>query len=73
MSDSPQAVSVRINGEDREIAAPCSIAGLLDSLRVSRTHTAVERNRQIVPKSDFERVMLEDGDVLEIVTLVGGG
>jgi len=34
---------------------------------------AVERNREIVPKSTFARVVLSDGDALEIVQFVGGG
>ena len=34
---------------------------------------AVERNGEIVPKAQFEQVMLSDGDVLEIVHFVGGG
>ena len=41
--------------------------GLLDC------RIAVEHNGEIVPKSQFSHVMLEDGDVLEIVQAIGGG
>ncbi|MBK8975308.1 MAG: sulfur carrier protein ThiS [Planctomycetes bacterium] len=69
----PPRLRLRVNGEPREVVAPATVADLLAALGVPRTHTAVERNRQIVPKPEFERVALADGDVLEIVTLVGGG
>ena len=50
-----------------------TVAGLLAELEIGTSHTAVERNRQIVPKTAFAATSLEDGDQLEIVTLVGGG
>jgi len=34
---------------------------------------AVEKNRDVVPKSKYPETLLKDGDVLEIVHLVGGG
>jgi thiamine biosynthesis protein ThiS len=62
-----------LNGE--EVGAPdgVTVAGFLDSLEMPRTGVAVERNREIVPKSLFEATRLEDGDRLEIVQFVGGG
>ncbi len=34
---------------------------------------AVERNGEIVPKADYGKITLTDGDTLEIVSFVGGG
>lgn len=34
---------------------------------------AVERNLEIVPKADYRALKLQDGDSIEVVTLVGGG
>lgn len=34
---------------------------------------AVERNGRIVPKAKYNEITLTDGDVLEIVSFVGGG
>lgn len=45
----------------------------LASLGIDRRKVAVERNREIVPKSAFDRVVLTAGDELEIVQFVGGG
>ncbi len=64
---------VTVNGEARSLAAGTTVADLLAELEIGTSHTAVERNRQIVPKTAFAATRLEDGDQLEIVTLVGGG
>jgi thiamine biosynthesis protein ThiS len=64
---------VTVNGEVRETAPGETLAAFLASLGIDRRKVAVERNREIVPKSAFERVMLADGDQLEIVQFVGGG
>ena len=64
---------VTVNGEVRETATGETLAAFLASLGIDRRKVAVERNREIVPKSTFERVTLDDGDQLEIVQFVGGG
>lgn len=62
-----------LNGEEMSVADGVTVAGFLDSLEMPRTGVAVERNREIVPKSLFEATKLEAGDRLEIVQFVGGG
>jgi thiamine biosynthesis protein ThiS len=46
---------------------------LLARLEVSLPRVAVERNREILPKRDYPATLLRDGDVFEVVELVGGG
>lgn len=62
-----------LNGEARAVPADPSVAGLLAELGLSAAKVAVERNREIVPRSAFADVSLAEGDVVEIVTFVGGG
>ncbi len=64
---------IKINGASRELKGPMSVAGLLTLIDVPRRKVAVERNREIVPKSQFDEVYLTEGDALEIVQFVGGG
>ena len=64
---------ITVNGEPRDMAAGTSIAALLDALAVPRQATAVEVNRELVPRSQHAARLLADGDAVEIVTLVGGG
>jgi thiamine biosynthesis protein ThiS len=42
-------------------------------LKVSSPRVAVERNREILPKSSYASTLLEEGDTFEVVEFVGGG
>ena len=66
-------MQVTVNGEVRDTASGETLVALLASLGIDRRKVAVERNREIVPKSAFESVVLSPGDQLEIVQFVGGG
>lgn len=66
-------ISITINGEARRVAGGISIAALVAEIDLNPKKVAVERNLEIVPRSTLGAVMLCDGDVLEIVHIVGGG
>lgn len=65
-------ISIILNGEPRQVRAG-SIADLVASLGLDVKKVAVERNRDIVPRSTLGDVALAEQDVLEIVHFVGGG
>src|SRR2546427_7203128 len=67
------SIEIRLNGETRELPAPLNIAELLDHFDLPRERVAVERNRSIVPKQQWEAIVLAQGDELEVVHFVGGG
>jgi sulfur carrier protein len=62
-----------LNGEPAEAAEGATVQGFLEQLGLPLTGVAVERNREIVPKSLYAATRLEAGDRLEIVQFVGGG
>ena len=64
--------NITVNGETRQTSAS-SIAELVGELSLDPAKVAVERNREIVPRSTLAEAGLGDGDVLEIVHFVGGG
>ena len=64
---------LKINGETRRFPDPLTVAGLLDQLGYAGKRIAVERNGEIVPKSQHATTALAAGDQLEIVVAVGGG
>ena len=66
-------ITLRINGETHPFPAPLSITDLLTVLDLTGKRVAVEKNGEIVPKSQHAQVMAGDGDHLEIVVAVGGG
>jgi sulfur carrier protein len=67
---------ITINGESKELpgpGAPRTVADLLVHLTLPVDRVAVEVNGVVVRKSDRAAHAIADGDVFEIVTLVGGG
>ncbi len=64
---------VRVNGDDVRFPRGASVTLLLERLKVSTPRVAVERNREILPKSSYASTLLEEGDVFEVVEFVGGG
>ncbi|MGE0740838.1 MAG: sulfur carrier protein ThiS [Hyphomonadaceae bacterium] len=62
-----------VNGETREAPDSATLAELLASLGIDGRRVAVERNREIAPKSLWGTIILAEGDQLEIVQFVGGG
>lgn len=63
---------VKINGTPLDIADQ-TLATYLETTDYNPKRIAVERNGEIVPKSQYENTVLEDEDVIEIVSFVGGG
>jgi sulfur carrier protein len=66
-------ISVIINGSAQSFEQSLSVAGLVQQLNLEGKRVAIERNGEIVPRSQFTQQQLADGDRLEIVAAVGGG
>jgi thiamine biosynthesis protein ThiS len=66
-------MQIPVNGEAREVPEGATVTRLLAELGLASERVAVERNRALVPRVEHETTLLEPGDRLEIVTLVGGG
>jgi len=65
---------ITINGKTRSFeAANLSVTELVQQLELVGKRLAIERNGEIVPRSQFDATSLADGDKLEIVGAVGGG
>ena len=64
---------VTINGAEQTIDEGLSIAQLLSQLGKNPKFLAVERNWELVPRTQHAEALIAEGDTIEIVTLVGGG
>lgn len=62
-----------VNGEPLDLPEGLTVQGLLQHLEVRAERVAVERNGQVVKKARHAEERLSPGDVVEIVTFVGGG
>lgn len=64
---------VTLNGESREVPEGLSVAALLAHMSVKAERVAVERNLEILPRSEWDSTRVEAGDRYEVVHFVGGG
>ncbi len=66
-------IQIKVNGESVEIESSMSVQQLLATVDVPPNYLAVEVNADVVPREDYASTMVNDGDDVEVVTLVGGG
>jgi len=66
-------MEITLNGASRTIPDQTSAGDLVQSLGLADKRLALEINREIVPRSAFERHMIRPGDTVEIVHAIGGG
>jgi sulfur carrier protein len=64
---------ITLNGESYAVSDDDRLVFLIDSLKLKRGRVAVEINREIVPKANWDRTRLAAGDIVEVVNFVGGG
>ncbi|MER3631396.1 MAG: thiamine biosynthesis protein ThiS [Blastocatellia bacterium] len=62
-----------VNGEERELDGTISVTELLERLALPARRVAVERNRSVLSRADWDTELLTEGDRIEIVHFVGGG
>lgn len=66
-------VRIKVNGAPREVVEGLTLSALLRELELPPERVAVERNREIIHRDAYDSTRLAEGDVLEIVQIVGGG
>jgi thiamine biosynthesis protein ThiS len=70
---STTAFEIQLNGDSHRIEGDAGLLALIEKLKLRRGRVAVEINRVVVPKADWETAVLRAGDSVEIVNFVGGG
>jgi len=67
-------VQIQINGEPREFSNDSlRLSELVEQLALAAQRIAIELNREIIRRGDWEHTKVHDGDRVEIVHFVGGG
>ena len=66
-------MTITLNGDKHELAAPLSVSALLQRLEIDARRVAVELNLTVVKKAAYDSSVIKDGDEVEIVNFVGGG
>ena len=66
-------VQILLNGQPRRFEPGTTLAGLVASLDLGGRRMAVKINEEVIPRSEYPKHVLGDGDRVEIVHAVGGG
>ena len=62
-----------VNGKELSFTEAHTGASLLAALKITPTAVVAEVNGKVIPQTEFDELQLASGDVLELVTVVGGG
>ncbi|SER66243.1 sulfur carrier protein ThiS [Lachnobacterium bovis] len=63
---------VTVNGKKYDFA-DITVTNLLEKLEFNISRVVVEQNEEIISKKDYSKVHILDGDVVEVISFVGGG
>jgi sulfur carrier protein len=66
-------ITLQVNGKQVELEAPTPLVLYIEKLGVNPRTVAVEHNGEIIQRDRFASVVLQEGDRVEIVRMVGGG
>jgi thiamine biosynthesis protein ThiS len=64
---------ITVNGEKKEVQTDVNLSQLLENLSLAKERIAIELNKTVVRKKDWESIKINDADRIEIVHFVGGG
>jgi sulfur carrier protein len=66
-------VVIFVNSKQQELPGGATVMALLETLQMTEKRVAVEVNAELVTKSEWPRLILQEGDKVEVVSFVGGG
>ncbi len=68
-----ELIEISVNGERKSVPPDLTVSALLGALEIPLDRVAVELNKCIVRKGNWEQTVVENGSQIEIVQFVGGG
>jgi sulfur carrier protein len=66
-------ITFQLNGEPYSVDTGTAVARLLEELKLKPNRVAVEINQAVVPKAEYARTTINEGDHMEVINFVGGG
>jgi sulfur carrier protein len=73
MSSSTDSITLQVNGEAQQCLPQTALPEFLTQLGLNPRLVAVEYNGEILHRQFWETTQMQEGDRLEVVTIVGGG
>ena len=66
-------MQIILNGQQCQLSEATSVAQFVESRQLNPRQIAIEINEKLVPRENYQAVLLAEGDCVELVTLAGGG
>ena len=66
-------MKIYLNGEDINLEHSITVEKLLELYNIDKNKVAIERNMEILNRSEYQSVSLNEGDKLEVIHFIGGG
>lgn len=66
-------ITLQVNGESRTCSPQTKLPDLLEQLGYNPRLIAVEYNGEILHRQFWNETQVQEGDNIEVVTIVGGG
>ena len=66
-------MKLTINGQTKNVNDAAVIAGIVGEFCPNNKNIIAEVNGAIVPRGDWHKTTLKEGDAVELVAFVGGG
>ncbi len=66
-------VTIVLNGEEKKIEHEVTVDRLLDLFSLPRQRVAIELNKRVVRRQDWENTLVRESDKVEVIHFVGGG
>lgn len=64
---------MKVNGKKMDMEDITTISSLLSKLGVNENKVVVELNKEIINKEKYSKINLQEDDVIEVISFVGGG
>ena len=68
-----ESIRVHINGEPHSVPSQQTVTALLSTLHIPAERVAIEIDKSIIRKREWETTLVGEGAQIEIVEFVGGG
>ncbi|MFQ6015701.1 MAG: sulfur carrier protein ThiS [Anaerolineae bacterium] len=66
-------IQITANGKPKELPRPMMVSEFLEMLDINPQIVAVMLEKKVLNRKEFERTMIQDGDTIEVVRMIGGG
>ena len=66
-------IKIKLNGQLKSVNENEKLSNILDNLKIPIKKVAIELNQEIVNKIKLNKIVLKNGDKIEIVHFIGGG